>query len=228
MNYLQLVQDLFAESRAAGSAPTTVAGLTGLNADFARWIKDAWNELSGERDDWLFKLKDISFSTASLASSYSAGTAPLSALDDLHEWVPFSFRYYITAEGQKSEQFMGWMQYPDFRDYYLFGNRRIDVGPPLAACSTPDKSLLIGPVPDKDYTIVGQYVSFQSELAADGDTPVMPARFHKLIVYKALEQYGIDAESPSALAKAERGKMRLKLQLARHQLEKVTTSPPMA
>ena len=226
MNYLQLVQDLHGECQMSGTAPTTLVGLTGQLADLARWVKDAWTEISNLRDEWLFKLTEVSWSTASLASDYDPAAAPLS-LTDHSDWVPGSFRYYTTAVGTTSEQFVDWLEYPHFRDYYLFGSRRTQVGPPIAVTSAPNKHILIGPKPDKDYTMVGQFQSFEPTLAVDADTPGIPARFHKLIVYRALQAYALTLGAPEALAKAERGEARMLPQLLRHQLPRPMIAGPL-
>ncbi len=227
MNYIQLVQDLFGEAQMSGTAPASVVGLTGELADIARYVKDAWTEISGTREEWLFKLTDVTFSTASLASDYDPTAPPLS-LANFAGWVPDSFRFYDTAVGVGSEVFMEWLEYPAFRDYYLFGSRRNQLGSPIAATSAPNKHLLLGPKPDKDYTIVGQYQSFEPTLTLDADTPVIPARFHKLIVYRALQAYGLTEAAPEIIAKGERGEARLKIQLLRHQLPPPIIGGPLA
>ena len=227
MNFIQLVQDLHAESTMSGPPPTSTQNQTGQIADLVRWVRDAWNELAGIRDEWLFKLTDVTFSTASLASDYDPVAPPLS-LPSFSDWVPNSFRYYPTNVGVTAEQFVGWMQYPEFRDYYLFGSWRTTKGPPIAMASAPNKHLLIGPPPDKDYTIVGQYQSYAPTLTLDTDVPGIPERFHKLIVYRALQAYALTLAAPEALAKAERGEARLMPQLMRHQLPIPQWPQPMA
>lgn len=227
MNYLALVQDLFREAEMAGTAPVTLVGLTGRQADLARWIADAWDEISDIRQEWLFKLTDVSWSTASLASSYDPTAAPLS-LTDFADWKPDTFRYHLTSAGVRGEIFLRWMDYPSFRDLYLYGSRRVDTGPPLAVTSAPDKSLLVGPVPDQDYTLVGQYVSVKPRLSVDTDEPIMPERLQKMIVFKALEQYALSESAAEALAKAERGQARFGFRLRKNQLQPPTTGGPLA
>lgn len=227
MNYLELVQDLFAETDMAGTAPTTLAGATGRTADLIRWVRDAWNEISGMKDEWLFKQTQFSFSTASLASDYDPAAAPLS-LADFADWVPNTFRYYLTASGIRGEVPLAWMDYRAFRDYYLLGSRELDVGPPVAVTSAPNKHLLIGSPPDADYTIRGMYYASAPELTAETDVPGIPARLQKIIVYRALQAYGISEAAPEALAKGERGEARLILQLTRNQVATPQLAGPLA
>lgn len=227
MNYIQLVQDLHAESMVSSPAPSSVTNQIGQLADLVRWIKDAWNEIAGIRDEWLFKLTDVSFNTTIGVGDYDPALPPF-ALPNFSDWVPNSFRYFTLPAGVTSEQFVGWMQYPEFRDYYLFGSWRTTKGPPIAMCSAPNKHLLIGPLPDKVYTIIGQYQSYAPELVLDTDVPGIPARFHKLIVYRALQAYALTLAAPEALAKAERGEARLMPQLMRHQLPVPQWPQPMA
>lgn len=211
----------------AGTAPTTFVGATGRVADLIRWVKDAWNEIGGMKDEWWFKQTLFSFSTASLAPSYDPAAAPLS-LADFADWVPDSFRYYPTATGQRGEVPVAWMQYRDFRDYYLLGSRELDPGPPVAVAASPEKHLLVGPKPNADYTIRGMYYATTPELTAEADIPGIPSRFHKLIVYRALQAYGLTEAAPETIARAERGEARLILQMTRHQAPTPQVGGPLA
>lgn len=96
-----------------------------------------------------------------------------------------------TFSGLKSEIFMGYSAYDDWRNTYQYGAVRSVKTRPNDITTTPALALALGPVPDAGYTIVGDYYSAPSELVANTDTPALPAKFHLAIVYKAMISYGM-------------------------------------
>ena len=73
-----------------------------------------------------------------------------------------------------------------------------------------------------DYYMGGQ------ELAADGDIPEMPERFHDLIVYRAMEKYAYRESAGEVLARAKEEGRRILRQLELDQLDAVLFGEPMA
>ncbi len=226
MNYLELVQDLFYEARLAGSAPTTVVGLTGELLDLARWVRDAANEIGGIRPDFLFKIQDLSFTATANVGSYSLAT--LGYGSTFREWRTTTFRQYLVSQGVASEQFVGWLPYEEFRDFYLFGSRNADRGPPVHASADQDDNLLLGPIPEADYRITAKISVDDPVLTDDTDIPGLPVNLHKLLVYRALKQYGLTEAAPEVIAKAEQGEARLKAQLYQYHLPQVHLGAPLA
>lgn len=126
-------------------------------------------------------------------------------------------------QGLRSEVFMDYLEYDDWRDAYQFGALRQVQTRPLVVSITSDKSLALGPFPIAGYTVVGDYYSAPYELVNDTDIPLLPARYHYAIVYKAMVAYGM-YESASEVV--QRGQAELEKWLRRmsvDQLPEVTT-----
>jgi hypothetical protein len=211
VNYLQLVQALGVEGGIAGSISTT-SGLTGEAARLLGWINQAWNELQTARPDWKFMRSSVllgagaSFTTVGGTAYYTLGTGPGTvgvAAANFGSWAIDSFRNYATAAGFTNEIPMEPIGFEDWRDAYMLGaNRNVQTRPVVVAIG-PSMEVCLGPPPNALYTVTGDYFIAPTAMAADGDTPTgLPARYHMLIVYKALLKYGGYEAAPEVLARA--------------------------
>lgn len=95
-----------------------------------------------------------------------------------------------TYAGFKSEIYMEYDEYDNWRNAYEYGALRLQKTRPLNVTITPLKALGFGPFPDAGYTIVGDYYSVPTEMVADTDIPALPPKFHYAIVYLAMIAYG--------------------------------------
>ena len=57
-----------------------------------------------------------------------------------------------------------------------------DGGVPKSIVRTPDNNYLLYPYPDKTYTLLFDYYTFPSDLAAHGDTTTIPERFAPVVI----------------------------------------------
>ena len=190
--YLQLCQRLRSESGTSGtntSVPTSISGAAGEWGRLCDWVSQAWSEIQEEHENWEWMRKNVTFNTVAQQSEYTP-TGTEIALTDFGSWRKNSFRAYLTSAGVGSEQRLGYKGYEAFRDYYMLSSRRITYARPTEITVAPNKSLMLGLAPDADYTVSGEYFKTPQILSADADTPEMPARFHMLIVYRAMMSYG--------------------------------------
>lgn len=71
-----------------------------------------------------------------------------------------------------------------------------------AAYHIYDEDLYLRPVPSGVYSVVHQYIRKETDLSADGDSPIMPSQFHYAIVefasYLALARAGYIERAQSA------------------------------
>lgn len=206
MNFLQLVNRARSECGVSGAALQTVQGALSKEAQrFKDWIADAWRDVQMHREDWTWMRKSASFQTVEGQADYSLAAIGATDLDD---WIASTFRVYPTARGVAGELHMEFAAYDDFRDRFNFGTSRTNTGHPLWWTAQPDRSLRIWPLPNGAYTVTGDYRRAPGELAADDDTPAssgLPDRFHMLMVYKAMEHYGLFEAAPEVLARGEKG-----------------------
>lgn len=101
------------------------------------------------------------------------------------------------------EMFLDEIPYDRWRNGYMLGAmRRVRTRPYVIAVG-PDQSLCLGPPPNGNYTITGDYWVAPSEMVDDGDIPVgLPTRFHMLIVYRTMCKYAGYESAPEVF---ERG-----------------------
>jgi hypothetical protein len=96
----------------------------------------------------------------------------------------------LTYAGLRSEIFMPYIEYDEWRDGYEFGALRQTQTRPTVITITPNKSIGVGPFPISGYTVLGDYYRVPTEMSANTDTPTLPTQFHMAIVYRAMMSYG--------------------------------------
>lgn len=213
MNYLALSQRLALECGVSGTLTTTV-GQVGSLGRIVAWVGQAWTEIQTRRDDWEFMRSSnllgagMSFTTVSGTASYPLGTGAGTcgvAASVFGKWALGSFRTYATSAGVSSETYLDDVPYDNWRNSYMYGAMRSVTTRPVAIAIGPDKSICLGPPPNALYTVTGDYYIAPTSMSADTDTPTgLPAQFHMLIVYKAMEYYGA---YEAAIEVSQRGAM---------------------
>lgn len=216
MNFLELGQRLVVECAAPNCVLTTMLGNPMLSEQqrFVNWIKQAWNELQTLHDDWEWMRSSellgegVSFvpNPGQAVVPLGIGPGTIGLAPDLFggKWAMSSFRNYPTATGKRGEIFMSRiMHYDNWRNAYMYGaNREVQTRPVAIACA-PDKSLCLGPPPNGQYTVIGDYYRAPSVMLADIDLPVgLPVQYHMGIVYKGMMYYASYEAAPEVL---ERG-----------------------
>jgi hypothetical protein len=103
------------------------------------------------------------------------------------QFIPEDWDYkpsYFLASSPATELPLKFVDWNVFRSMFIVGTH--DAAPPQYWSVAPNGYLNIGPTPDDIYTYRFDYQKSPQELAADGDTPEMPSKFHSIIAWKAL------------------------------------------
>jgi len=239
MNFLALAQRLQSESGTSGAPQTTVLNATGEWLRLCNWIANAYTDLQNKRQDWLWMEHDVEFDTISGQQVYPPAstvfTTPAgTGLPDFKKWNlstssgENSFRLWLKSAGNHNETFLSsGLSYPEFRDYYQYGAKRDTLARPISIVVDPAKSIQLGLTPNDVYTVVGKYFSAPKLLAADADVPDFPDCYHMLIVWMALEQYGIYQSSPEVIARAQSNGKPLLQSLEDEQMEEIGWADPL-
>jgi hypothetical protein len=229
MNFLQLVQKLRQECGIAGNGPLTVVDQNKESARLVSYINDAWVEIQGLSDTWSFMRKEFGFETVANVGDYTPDGGPGvgAGLSDFRMWHTDTLRCYETAFGIPDEQFLPEWEYKKFRDTYRYAEQTVG-RPVVFAVKTNGSALMLGNIPDKSYTIVGEYQCVPTFLVADTDTPAIAAHLHMVIVYKAMEFYGLFEAAPEVLQRGERGFQRFLTMLMREEQDVPTLGDPLA
>lgn len=199
--YLQLCQRLRQEGGISGSDATVVSA-AGEWKRLCDWISQAYIEIQEDRPNWEWMRATKSFATIANQAEYAYASAPIS-ITSFSRWRDNSFRIYSTNVGDEHQ--LTQMAYDDFRELYRIGNDTISYAYPSVISVSPTKSLFLALPPDAVYTVTGEYYAAPTILAADADTPAMPARFHLAIVYKAMMYLGGYEAASEIYQRGEKG-----------------------
>lgn len=236
--YLELANKLASESGASGaaSAISAVTGQTGQALRIVNWIALAYTEIQRRHDQWRWLRSTFTVDTVASDDTYAYGDVTDSRLSAVitrfARWWPHdeqgaaNFKRYLTASGVGVETWMTYLPWSYFRSIYKIGTQ--NNGPIIHFTIDPQNNIVIGPKPDAIYTVTGEYQMAAQVLAADGDTPEMPANFHDLIVYRAMEKYGRFYAAGEVLERGEVEGGRLMRQLERDQLPAISLAEPLA
>lgn len=203
MNFLQMAQAVKRES-GLGPAASIVAysSATGDDLRMFDWVNWAARDITLSREDWRFRR-----GTATLASTTSiANTSTAFGLTDFASWKGENRLYkpstYRVTDGITQEKDLTWMDYDSFRKAFLTGYHT--PGSVQYWSISPSEELLIGPTPDSAHFVRSDYIKDYTDMAADADTVLIPPRFHMLIVWRALMEYGGFDAAGEVYQRAER------------------------
>lgn len=226
MNFLQLVNRVRVECGVSGPALVTAQNLTGEAARIASWVNASWVDIQTTKEDWQFMLQDFQFNLTAQQTFYTPTQAGVGTT--FANWKYDSFRCSSPGQNFADEQLINYMPFPIFRNLYQYGNMRTTYARPVVVTIDPQKRLGFGAVPDQAYVIGGQYFTQPTELVDDTDTPIIPDRFHMMIVYRAMMHYaGFEAAS-EVYQRGEFEFGRLFKRLEVDQLPTVVSGPPLA
>ncbi len=230
--YLQLCQKLRQETSDSGTGPSAVTGNTGELNRIVGWVADAYTELQQDREDWLWMRKSFTVPTVASTGSYAynatslVDTVSAVAITRFARWYPLAFKAYLQSDGVGSEYPLIWLEWERFRRIYRYGTQTD--GQPAHVSVDPTQAFVLGPKPSAVYVVSGDYQIGPQTLAANGDTPEMPSRFHYLIVYEAMSKYGGNRVAPEAMLRAVSEGGRLRAGLERDQLPAITFGQSLA
>lgn len=195
---LQLATTLYTEAGAAGTAPNTVVGATGEWARFVNWVIQSDMDVQNLYVNWKFLKKSTTFNTpiGQNPNIYSLATL---GLQDLAEWDFKAFM--VTYPNQTVPTPLR------SAEYELVKWEPVDptiTGAPGRIVIMPDNSVRVDPISDAIYTIAADYYNNPSQMAqADASTPIMPARFQRIIIGRALLYYGNYENAPEILTQGQ-------------------------
>jgi hypothetical protein len=233
--FLELVNLARSEAGIAGGDLSTLqSGLSAESTRFKTWVANEWTELQGEHTDWQFLRVSNQFDTVANQAQYTPSQA--NATDTglpagnpiLAEWKVDSFRASTSGQNYGDEMIMGFMPWDTYRNLYQYGQMRVQRARPVVFTVDPQKNLWFGIVPDGAYTIVQEYYRTPQALVADADVPLMPARFHNLVAYRALRAYGLFMSAPEVISRADEKISERYPMLCIDQLPPIMAGPPLA
>lgn len=226
MNLLQLVNQTRIECGVSGPALATAQSQSGESARIVAWVQQAWIDVQTSKEDWLFLREPFTFNTVANQWQYNAATD--CGLTDFGNWKRDSFRASTVGNNYQDEQLLNYMEWTTYRNLYRYANMRNTKARPVVVSITPEKDLAFGSIPDQAYVIDGEYYTQPVSLTADTDSPAIPARFHMIIVYRAMMYYAGYEAAPEVLARGDFEYRRLYARMEIDQLPTIVSGAPLA
>lgn len=179
MNLLQLTNDYIKET-GVGDPIGSVVNQLDEYGQAVSWVVDAWVEIQRSRN-WNARWAEASFNAAVDTSSYSLTTLGRVSGDDL---LLSSFAIQSDS-GVYTSLFP--RHYSQIR--HMINRDAAASQQPRFFAQFPDGSIRVYPLPDAVRAVRYEYYVAPVVLVDDLDTPNLDPKFHKAIVWKALEQY---------------------------------------
>lgn len=226
--FLQLVQRLRSEAGVSGADPATCQGQNGELMRLVRWVNDAWLDVQNKHWDWFFLRSQFSFQT-NTAANQQLYTPAQCGTNNFGNWKRDSLRIYTTALGFPNEMILPFAPYDEFRNLYLYGANRTNYMRPSLYSIDPQKNLVLGGPPDLvGYTINGEYYQVATYLQNDTDIPLLPPQYQMIIVWKALQWYGLYEGAEEAVTRGTQEYNKLMLLLEKDQMAAIGFGEPLA
>lgn len=207
MTFLYLCQRLRQEAGAAGTGPASVDGQSGEHRRLIDWVRSAWRDIQTERERWRFAWAEAS---VEVEPAFREHSLP----DDFGEWDDATLRLGDTA--------LTVLPWAVFRERF-----RDPQGALRYVSIAPDDMLHLNAAPGQAGTITFEYWRTPQELVEASDVPRLPARFHMVIVYRALLHYGLYENAPEVVQAARVGESRLLTQMEGAELPLMTLGGPL-
>ena len=226
MNYLQLVQRLHRESGRSGSGPTAIIGASKDHQRLFDWVADACRNLESRPIDWRWLRESLT--AAPTVSGQGDYTGTDLGATDFGRWRVFSDDYtvkcYLPATPTNVWR-LAWMEPEQFKERY--DDLQPADGKPMHWTISDGDALRIGPAPDDIYSLKVDYLREPQELAADADVPGLPARFHLMLMWRALVDVGKFDNAADVLARASTNFAALESALIDDQARAITLGAPL-
>lgn len=182
--FLELVQMTARESGTVPSnLPETVTGQIGRLGKVVHWVQTAWEEIQRSRAFWRWMHGEFTGETSPGLGSYANTQFGITRFA---RWInlPDVMSIYNKDLGNSDEQFIYPIEYWRYRRLY-------DIGPqeparPSCFSISPSNTLCLGPIPDDEYVIRGEYYKSPQELVNNDDIPEVPQQHRPIIAWKAL------------------------------------------
>lgn len=203
MNFLALVQDVARQSGtlAGGVTLASVANPSGRADKIVNFVQSAWEDIQNQRQ-WSWLRAGFSHSLLADTTTYTAASFDLTRFgnwfEDADEFRAMTI--YDPDIGQSDESELSQIPYEQWKVKY--DRRSHDANRPIEWAISPASEFCVGPKPDQTYTLRGEYWKSPQALAENDDTPESPSRYHKAIVWRAMQIAAENDEAVTSLAMA--------------------------
>jgi len=194
--FLELANDVRAQSGISGEGPTSVRNQIGIQADIVRWVKEAYADIQTKKENWNFLHSAYQFTLqggqnlynpAQLVGSNGAIGVRTATLD--------TFRIYDAVKQEWSIlKYVPWSVWQIDREILKDTERGIPrkytVDPSNNYQFFPYEISNVNPVDNIDHLVKFYGFSRPDVMTDNGDKPIFHEQYHELIKLQALMRYG--------------------------------------
>lgn len=236
MNFLQLCQQTAQWSgKAAAASITSVVAASGVQLDIVNAVSQAWSVVQTAHNNWQWLRAEFSSTISAVAPPTQARyTAASFGITRFADWVydqiapaasgGSTYRAMTLIDptiGYSDEQVIAYIEWEVWRARYARGLQT--QSRPTEWTADPSGNFCIGKVPNKTYTLNGEYFKDVQILANPTDLPEAPAKYHMIIVWRAaLLLMEKDEADQLQYSRYENKADEMMLQLERDQLPHIT------
>ncbi len=211
------------------TAISTVTGQTGRKAQVVNWTNVAWQRIQTIRPDWGWMRTEFTGSVLTPTQRFAAADFSITRFS---RWIynprtdDSGLSLYRTSLGVSDEQPLCFMAWEGFRRMFLRGAQT--AARPFYFTVDASGQLCLGPYPDYDYTIRGEYQKSPQVITAGSDVPECPVENHWVIVWYALV---LLAENDEAVQQDPLWRISYKAELSkleRAQMPRLVDADPIA
>ena len=236
MNYLEMVQAVVRRSDSGAEIPTSVRGaeVTLETAQFADWVNDVWIDVqNAEIWRWMKRSYEIPLQPGKARYGAEDAIDTLSkesgneenlrdGVNKLGSWFVSQRDTYISSNTNLNSFYeLLYLRWNRWREHTI--RLSSQTGRPFYFTIDPQEHIQVYPTPPEgnNYSVIkGEYKRQPQTLELDGDEPQgLKPEHHNLLVYGALEKYGVQQSVPEIFELGAREKNRYMRQLRRDQLQ---------
>ena len=197
MTYLELCNAVLSELNEVEL--TNVASTRGIQSAVTDFINKAQRDIINSEVEWPFTIQNDSDTTSDGQRLYAFESDAKTL-----KWSTFT----VQETASLPEKRLSYISYDEYLDLYHESDTNPDgsaEGLPEYVYHTPDNKYGLSPTPDKStYTIRYAYYATNTDMAANPDTPVIPDRFHDVIINRAKYYAYLLRSDPQAAQFADR------------------------
>ena len=192
MNFLSLCRRAYVESGLSGPGPATVVSQTGATDRVIKFVEREWRRIQGLHDGWLFMRASASLSLVAGTREYAGSSFA----------ADFDLPYTDTLKYQDRTGFIRYVEWQDWVRGNYDLSASVQSGKPCAFTWSPDLKIIFDRDPDAAYPVQLEYHRTPQSLAADSDVPIIPERFHDIIIYAAIVRFAQFDKDPELMQTA--------------------------
>lgn len=178
---------------------TNVTSTRGIQSAITDFINKAQRDIINSEVEWPFTIQNDSDTTVDGQRLYAFESDAKTL-----KWSTFT----VQETASLPEKRLSYISYDEYLDLYHESDTNPDgsaEGLPEYVYHTPDNKYGLSPTPDKStYTIRYAYYATNTDMAANTDTPIIPDRFHDVIINRAKYYAYLLRSDPQAAQFADR------------------------